>query len=65
MEYGGLSLQQAADRIVMNELVDLGGNGGVIAVDKDGNIATPFNTAGMYRGMVSSLRGAHVAVYRD
>jgi beta-aspartyl-peptidase (threonine type) len=65
MEYGGLSLQQAADRIVMGELVDLGGNGGVIAVDKDGNIATPFNTTGMYRGMVSSLRGAHVAVYRD
>ena len=65
MEYGNLSLQQAADRIVMNELVDMGGDGGVIAVDKEGNIATPFNTAGMYRGMVSSLRAADVAVYRD
>ncbi len=65
MEYGDLSLQQAADRIVMKDLVDMGGDGGVIAVDKDGNIATPFNTAGMYRGVVSSLRGAYVAVYRD
>lgn len=65
MEYGDLSLQQAADRVVMKDLVEMGGDGGVIAVDKDGNIATPFNTAGMYRGMVSSLRDAYVAVYRD
>lgn len=65
MEYGNLSLEQAADRIVMVDLVDMGGDGGVIAIDKAGNIATPFNTAGMYRGMVSSVQDAHVAVYKD
>ncbi|MEE4145413.1 MAG: isoaspartyl peptidase/L-asparaginase [Halieaceae bacterium] len=65
MEYGKLSLQQAAERIVMGELVEMGGEGGVIAVDRAGNIATPFNTAGMYRGMVSSLQGARVSVYKD
>ncbi|MFE8115194.1 isoaspartyl peptidase/L-asparaginase family protein [Brenneria goodwinii] len=50
MEYAGLSLQQAADRVVMEKLVRLEGSGGLIAVDGDGNITLPFNSEGMYRG---------------
>lgn len=52
MEYGGKSLQQAADYIIMDKLVQKGGSGGIIALDKYGNVAMPFNTAGMYRGYV-------------
>lgn len=50
MEYGKMSLQQASVEMIMNRLPALGGDGGLIAVDKDGNIAMPFNTEGMYRG---------------
>lgn len=50
MVYGGLSLQDAADQIVMKKLVEKGGEGGLIAVDKNGNIAMPFNSEGMFRG---------------
>ncbi|MBK8968743.1 MAG: isoaspartyl peptidase/L-asparaginase [Saprospiraceae bacterium] len=50
MVYGGLSLEDAAKQIVMQKLVEKGGEGGLIAVDKDGNIAMPFNSEGMYRG---------------
>jgi beta-aspartyl-peptidase (threonine type) len=50
MEYLGESLQEAADAIVMKKLVEKGGDGGVIAVDKNGNIALPHNSPGMYRG---------------
>ncbi|HEX8185261.1 MAG TPA: isoaspartyl peptidase/L-asparaginase, partial [Blastocatellia bacterium] len=39
MEYGGLSLKDAAEKVVMDKLVKLGGEGGIIAIDKDGNIA--------------------------
>ncbi len=49
MEYKGMSLKDAADEVIMKKLPALGGNGGVIAIDKDGNIAMPFNTEGMYR----------------
>lgn len=52
MEYGGLSLQKAAERVIMGKLVDLGGSGGVIAIDRVGNVAMPFNTERMYRGYV-------------
>ena len=50
MRYRGMSLAQAADTAVKNKLTDVGGTGGLIAVDKNGNIALPFNTEGMYRG---------------
>lgn len=50
MVYGGKSLQQAADAIIHDKLKKQGGEGGLIAVDKYGNIAQPFNSEGMYRG---------------
>lgn len=46
------SVQEAAEE-VLKEIADLGGNGGLIAIDKNGNYAAPFNTSGMYRGMIT------------
>ncbi len=65
MEYAGLSLEEASYRIVKNELVKMGGDGGIIAVDKDGNTVMPFNTPGMFRGRVTSELKAEVAIYED
>ncbi|NUQ25334.1 MAG: isoaspartyl peptidase/L-asparaginase [Saprospiraceae bacterium] len=50
MEYKNLSLEDAANTVVMDKLVKAGGEGGLIAVDKNGNVAMPFNSEGMYRG---------------
>lgn len=50
MEYKGLSLKEACKIVVMDKLVKAGGEGGLIAVDKTGNIEMPFNSEGMYRG---------------
>ena len=49
MDYGGLSLSEACERVVMEKLPALGGSGGLIAVDHEGNVALPFNSEGMYR----------------
>jgi len=50
MAYGRESFQDAARTVIMKTLKDKGGSGGIIGVDKYGNIAMPFNTPGMYRG---------------
>lgn len=50
MEYGDKTLQEAGDYIINTKLVEKGGTGGVVALDRMGNIAMPFNTPGMYRG---------------
>ncbi len=65
MEYKGLSLQEAADEVVMKQLVDMGGEGGIISVDKDGNVALVFNTKGMYRGSWVSGGEPHIGIYED
>jgi L-asparaginase / beta-aspartyl-peptidase len=65
MEYKGSSLAEAADYIINKKLVEAGGTGGLIAVDKDGNIAMPFNTEGMFRGYVKAGGERVVEVYRE
>lgn len=50
MEYGDKTLAEAAEQIINKKLVEKGGTGGIVSLDKDGNIAMNFNTAGMYRG---------------
>ena len=50
VEYAGLSLQAATQRVIMDKLPRIGGRGGLIAVDAQGQVALPFNTEGMYRG---------------
>jgi beta-aspartyl-peptidase (threonine type) len=51
MEYGTMSLEKAASEVVSNRLKKMGGEGGLIAIDPKGNIAMPFISEGMYRGM--------------
>lgn len=51
MEYGGESVQEAARAAIDKSLTALGGKGGLIAVDAQGNFALPFNTAGMFRAV--------------
>jgi beta-aspartyl-peptidase (threonine type) len=54
MRYKGLGVIEAAEEVVMRQLVGLGGSGGVIAVGRDGRIAMPFNSEGMLRGAMDS-----------
>jgi len=65
MEYKNYPLQKAADEMIWKKVPELGGDGGLIAVDKDGNIAMPFNTEGMYRGYIKSDGKAMVKIYKD
>lgn len=64
VEYGGLSLEAAADKVVMEKLLDINGRGGLIAIDRNGNVAMPFNTEGMYRGVAKVGQAVSVAIYR-
>jgi L-asparaginase / beta-aspartyl-peptidase len=65
MEYMNISLEQAAHDVVMTRLVQQGGDGGIIAMDSQGNFTMPFNSAGMYRGRVDSEGRTTVAIFRD
>lgn len=65
MEYKSLPLKNAADEVVMQKLVKRGGEGGVIAVDKNGNIAMPFNSEGMYRASIDTEGKVFIGIYKD
>ncbi len=52
MEYSNLSIEEATQRVIEKQ-TEMGGKGGLIALDKDGNVSLPFNTSGMYRGYVT------------
>ena len=65
MKYKNISLQKAADEVVMKTLKDQGGEGGIIAVDNKGNIAMPFNTSGMYRGFIIQKDKPQVFIYQE
>jgi L-asparaginase / beta-aspartyl-peptidase len=63
MEYRGLSLKDAA-QMALDKVAKLGGTGGLIAIDHQGNITLPFNTAGMYRGYVDPSGKFVIEIYR-
>ncbi|SDE88662.1 beta-aspartyl-peptidase (threonine type) [Pricia antarctica] len=65
MEYKGLSLSEAASEVINKRLLYIGGDGGLIAVDSNGNIAMPFNTEGMYRGSKTSLGEKKISIYGE
>ncbi|WP_412973347.1 isoaspartyl peptidase/L-asparaginase family protein [Glaciecola sp. MF2-115] len=65
MKYQNISLEQAANDVVNKVLKGAGGTGGIIAVDKDGNISMPFNTEGMYRGSVDTEGNIYIGIYGD
>ena len=64
MEYKNMSLYDAANLVVNKKLVDAKGNGGVIAVDKNGNVATIFNTNMMFRAYVKSNGEKDVKIFK-
>jgi beta-aspartyl-peptidase (threonine type) len=65
IRYKRLSIQAAAEEVVMNKLAKLGGTGGIIAIDRNANIAMPFNTDGMYRAYKVQGGKTFVAIYKD
>lgn len=64
IEYKGLSLKEACHVVVMDKLVKIGGEGGLIAMDRFGNIEMPFNSEGMYRAKKSSSSDLFVEIYK-
>lgn len=65
MEYKNYSLQKATNEVIHKRVLELGGDGGMIAVDAKGNIAMPFNTEGMYRASKSSSDEEVVEIYKE
>ncbi|WP_316845420.1 isoaspartyl peptidase/L-asparaginase [Pedobacter psychrodurus] len=63
MEYKGLSVAEAS-KIVLDKVGKMGGDGGLIALDKKGNVALPFNTEGMYRGTITADGKIEVNIYK-
>ena len=65
MEYGNLSLLEACERVVMEKLPALGGSGGLIAIDREGNVVLPFNSEGMYRAWAYAGDTPTIGIYRE
>ena len=65
VQYKGLKLQQAADEVIHKELAALHGDGGVIAITPDGQMAWSFNTPGMYRARLAEGGKIEIGIYND
>ncbi|MGB5980773.1 MAG: isoaspartyl peptidase/L-asparaginase [Nonlabens sp.] len=65
MEYGGMTLEQATEEVIQKKLVELGGTGGIVALDHLGNISMEFNTAGMYRAYKTDQNETVVGMYQE
>ena len=64
MRYAGQTLEAAANAVMFEELPSIGGKGGLIAVDSQGNFVMPFNTEGMYRGYAHPGQTPITEIYR-
>lgn len=65
MAYKGLSVQDASHELIYKRVPQLGGDGGLIALDRNGQVAMPFNTEGMYRGTITQDGKIDVFIYKD
>lgn len=65
MEYKGVSLKEATQEVIQNKLTKLGGTGGIIALDKNGNMSFEFNTAGMYRASMDDKGELVLKIYKE
>ncbi len=65
MEYKNLSLEQATEEVIQKKLVNLGGTGGIVALDHLGNVSMEFNTAGMYRATMNDKDELIVGMYKE
>lgn len=64
MEHKGMTLGQASNEVINKRILEINGDGGLIAVDANGNIAMPFNTEGMYRASKTSTGQDKIAIYK-
>jgi beta-aspartyl-peptidase (threonine type) len=64
MEHKNMSLEEASNEVINKRILEIGGDGGLIAVDNQGNIAMPFNTEGMYRAFKTSKGNEEVSIYK-
>ncbi len=65
MEFKGLSIEDAASEVIHKRILKINGDGGLIAVDAEGNITMPFNTEGMYRASKTSKGEKYIAIYKE
>ena len=65
MEFKGLSLEEAASEVIHKRILEIEGDGGLIAVDAKGNISMPFNTEGMYRALKNSEGKKEISIYKE
>lgn len=65
MRYSDKSLQEAVDEVVLNKLVEFGGSGGVISINRQGDIVMEHNTPGMYRGAIDTKGRLTTAIYKE
>jgi beta-aspartyl-peptidase (threonine type) len=64
IEHKNMSLADASNEVINKRILELGGDGGLIAIDAQGNIAMPFNTEGMYRASRSSIGTEEISIYK-
>lgn len=64
MEYSGMTVEEATEKVIEKQ-TGFGGTGGLIALDKDGNVSLPFNTAGMYRGYITESGAITIEIYES
>jgi len=65
MEYKGLTIEKAANEVIQKKLTKLGGDGGIIGLDKNGTIVMEFNTAGMYRASIDANGKLTIGIYKE
>jgi len=65
MEYKGFTIEQAANEVIQKKLTKLGGDGGIIGLDKNGTIVMEFNTAGMYRASIDTKGKLTIGIYKE
>lgn len=65
MEFNGWALNRAAEHVIFDRLSQIGGSGGLIALDRGGNVAMPFSTPGMYRGYMKADGTTVVEIFRE
>ncbi len=65
VQYKGMSLQQAADNVIQQQLTEMKGDGGIIAIDTKGDMVWSFNTPGMYRARISEGGKPEISMYKD
>jgi len=65
MEYKEVSLKEAAHTVIQEKLTKLGGTGGIVSIDRQGNVAMEFNTPGMYRAHMNAAGDIDIKIYKN